>query len=260
MQVFLKKNSITPKSFNKDVKPMPDDLVVMYVVAPGDKLAKTLKDVDQHRELFSNWTAQAPLQLAGNPEVSVPETAKKEIVGRGLPQEQKNENLKQGSAEADAETSEVQVVLDAYAQRNGFGNAIMSNSSRSSNAVSGGNLGGVSNSQLPQNSNLVPEKRMNERASRTANLADQRLQSRALGNSQPGYDLVRLNNPIHLNNDQSSGMSNTTQLVLPRMESARKQLAFNDAEKATRESNPRALRMLFVLHPQGDGMPAVEPQ
>lgn len=261
MQVLLKKNSIAPRSFNKDGQPMPDDLVVMYVVASGDKLAKTLKDVDQHRDLFSNWTAQAPLQVAAVSDESGPEAAKKEGAGRGTPADKKSEAEKQGLSDADAEMPEVQIVLDAYVQRNGFVNSTMSNSAANSNAPTGGNRGGIENGQRQQIANLVREKSKEVANSRNGSLVEQQTQLRQSGRSEPGYDVVRLNNPILLNNDVAVGSSNTTQLNLPRMESARRQLAFNNPDKAGgSESSPRALRMLFVLHPQADGIPAAKPQ
>lgn len=259
MQVLLKKNSIAPRSFNKDGQPMPDDLVVMYVVASGDKLAKTLKDVDQHRDLFSNWTAQAPLQLAPASDELVPEAAKKEVAGRGTPADKKNEAEKQGASDTDAEMPEVQIVLDAYVQRNSFVNATMSNSTTNSNAPAGGNRGGIEDAKRQQITNLGREKSKEAANSRNGSLVEQQTQLRQSERSELGYDVVRLNNPIHLNNELALGSSNTTQLNLPRMESARRQLAFNNPDKAGgSEGSPRALRMLFVLHPQADGTPAAK--
>ena len=77
VQVLLSKNSIQPRlagqsnSFEKQ-KSQPQreqskgsghEMVVVYSVGPGEQLAKTLEDMQQHPDLFVGWSTQPPVQL-----------------------------------------------------------------------------------------------------------------------------------------------------------------------------------------------------
>ena len=255
MQVLLKKNSIEPRSSNKDSQPMGDDFVVIYTVADGDKLAKTLKDVDQHRDLFLNWTAQAPLQLAAVAEQAAQQPQKKDLAGGGASGDKEKQSEKPaGPAEPNGDMPEVQIVLDAYAQRNGFANPALSNSITNPNGQYGSNREMAENLKRQQIANSAVEKSKSDSNLRSGSPTANQGQLTQLARTEAGYDYVRLNNSMVVNNGTAPGQANTTQVNPIRMEQASRQLAFRNTTKmANNDANNRALRMLFVLHPQSDG-------
>ncbi len=257
VQVLLKKNSIEARSVNNDAQPMQDDLVMIYIRADGDKLAKTLKDVDQHRDLISNWTALAPLQLAAGGEVAAPQVQQKNLAVRGAPADkEKKPEQSGGLSESDSDMPEAQVVLEAYAQRNGFANSPMSNPIANSNGLFGGNRDGSENQKRQQMANSRRETSKADFAQRAGNAIENQGQSNQLTRNEFGYDYIRLNNSLAVNNGTISNQSVTSQLNPLRAE-PRSQVSVSDSKKvaANDANNSRALRMLFVLHPQSAGMP-----
>jgi hypothetical protein len=256
VQVLLKKNSIEARSVNNDAQPMQDDLVMIYIRADGDKLAKTLKDVDQHRDLISNWTALAPLQLAAGGEVPAPQVQQKSLAVRGAPaSKEKKPEQPEGLAESDSDMPEAQVVLEAYAQRNGFANSPMANPIANSNGLFGGNRDGSENQKRQQMANSGRETNKADFSQRAGNVIENQGQSNQLTRNELGYDFIRLNNSLAVNNGTISNQSVTSQLNPLRAE-PRSQVSVSNSKKvATNDANSRALRMLFVLHPQSGGMP-----
>jgi hypothetical protein len=250
VQVLLKKNSIEARSVNNDAQPMQDDLVMIYIRADGDKLAKTLKDVDQHRDLISNWTALAPLQLAAGGEVPAPQVQQKSLAVRGAPaSKEKKPEQPEGLAESDSDMPEAQVVLEAYAQRNGFANSPMANPIANSNGLFGGNRDGSENQKRQQMANSGRETNKADFSQRAGNVIENQGQSNQLTRNELGYDFIRLNNSLAVNNGTISNQSVTSQLNPLRAE-PRSQVSVSNSKKvATNDANSRALRMLFVLPP-----------
>jgi hypothetical protein len=256
VQVLLKKNSIEARSVNSDAPPMPDDLVMMYIRASGDQIAKTLKDVDQHRDLISNWTAQAPLQLAAGGEEAAPQAQQKKVANRRAPADKETKPEQSGGlAESDSDMPEAQVVLEAYALRNGFANSPMSNPIANSNGLFGGNRDGSENQKRQQIANSGREPSKADFTQRAGITVANQEQSNQSPRQELGYDYIRLNNSLAVNNGAISNQSIGSPLNPLRVE-PRSQVSVSNSKKvATNDANSRALRMLFVLHPQSAGTP-----
>jgi hypothetical protein len=256
IQVLLKKNSIAPRSFKKDGEASPDDLVVIYLEAPGEKLANTLKDVDRHRDLFVKWSPQAPLQLAANGDEATQLLRKKES---GADKE-KQSDAKDAGPKPDAEMPDVDIVLKALGERNGYQNASGVNQGVSDLAAQNGNSrDGIEKLQRQQMANTARGMSRNEPYSRNGNAMGNGGQLKELARVEPGYDFVRMNNSTTLGNSVASNglnpaQSNTTGVNPFRADSQRRTIAnYDGAKPASGEMSNRALRMLFVLHPQSEG-------
>ncbi len=264
IQVLLKKNSIAPRSFKKDGEASPDDLVVIYLEAPGEKLANTLKDVDRHRDLFVKWSPQAPLQLAANGDEATQLLRKNESGGReASADKEKQSNAKDAGAKPDAEMPNVEIVLEALAQRDGYQNANGANQGLSDLTTQNGNSrDGLEKLQRQQIANSTRGMSRNEPYSRNGNPMGNGGQLKELARVEPGYDFVRLNNSTTLGNSVASNglnpaQSNTNGWNPFRADPQRRAVTnYDDAKPASGETGHRALRMLFVLHPQSEGAPA----
>jgi hypothetical protein len=264
IQVLLKKNSIAPRSFKKEGEASPDDLVVIYLEAPGEKLANTLKDVDRHRDLFVKWSPQAPLQLAANSDEATQTLRKKESGGRGATADkEKQSDAKDAGPKPDAEMPNVEIVLEALAQRDGYQNANSANPGLSDLTTrNGDSRDGIEKLQRQQIANSTRGMARNEMYSRNGNPMGNGGQLKELTRVEPGYDFVRMNNSITLGNSVASNglnpaQSNTTGLNPFRAEPQRRTVAsYDGAKPASGETGNRALRMLFVLHPQTEVTPA----
>ncbi|MDB5346312.1 MAG: hypothetical protein JWP89_4689 [Schlesneria sp.] len=254
VQVLLKKNSIEARSVNNDAQPMPDDLVMMYIRASGDQIAKTLKDVDQHRDLISNWTAQAPLPLAAAGDEVAPQAQQQKVADRRAPADKEQKPEQSGSlTESDSDMPEAQVVLNAYAQRNGFANSPMSNPIANSNGLFGGNRDGTENQKRQQIANSGRETNKADFSPRAGNTVANQGQSNQSPRNELGYDYIRLNNSLAVNNGTISSQSVASQLNPLRAE-PRSQVSVSNSKKVTENDvNGRVFRMLFVLHPQSAG-------
>ncbi|MDB5346747.1 MAG: hypothetical protein JWP89_5124 [Schlesneria sp.] len=263
IQVLLKKNSIAPRSFKKDGEASPDDLVVIYLEAPGEKLANTLKDVDRHRDLFVKWSPQAPLQLAANSDEATQTLRKKESAVRGsTADKEKQSDAKDAGTKPDAEMPNVEIVLEALAQRDGYQNASGANQGVSDLTSQNGNSrDGIEKLQRQQIANSTRGMTRNESYSRNGNAMGNGGQLKELTRIEPGYDFVRMNNSTTFGNSVTSNglnlpQSNTTALNPFRADPQRRTVAnYDDAKPASGETGNRALRMLFVLHPQSEGTP-----
>jgi hypothetical protein len=238
--------------------------VVIYLEAPGEKLANTLKDVDRHRDLFVKWSPQAPLQLAANGDEATQVLRKKESAGRGASADkEKQSDAKDAGGKPDAEMPDVDIVLEALAQRNGYQNAGGANQGVSDPVVQNGNSrDGIEKLQRQQIANSARGMTRNEPYSRNGNPMGNGGQLRELARVEPGYDFVRMNNSITLGNSVASNglnlaQSNTATLNPFRGDSQRRAVTnYDDAKPASGETGNRALRMLFVLHPQSEVAPA----
>ena len=84
MQVLLSQNSIQPRltGQSNDLEKQKaqklreqsnaggNEMVVVYTVGPGEQLAKTLEDMQQHPDLFFGWSSQSPVQLPSGDELA----------------------------------------------------------------------------------------------------------------------------------------------------------------------------------------------
>ena len=84
MQVLLSQNSIQPRlaGQSNDLEKQKaqklreqsnaggNEMVVVYTVGPGEQLAKTLEDMQQHPDLFFGWSSQSPVQLPSGDELT----------------------------------------------------------------------------------------------------------------------------------------------------------------------------------------------
>jgi len=84
VQVLLSRNSIQPRlvgqsndlekqkaqKLGDQSKSGGHEMVVVYTVGPGEQLAKTLEDMQQHPDLFFGWSSQPPVQLPSDDELA----------------------------------------------------------------------------------------------------------------------------------------------------------------------------------------------
>ncbi len=84
VQVLLSRNSIQPRlaGQSNDLEQQKaqklreqsnaggNEMVVVYTVGPGEQLAKTLEDMQQHPDLFFGWSSQPPVQLLSGDELA----------------------------------------------------------------------------------------------------------------------------------------------------------------------------------------------
>ena len=246
IQVLLKKNSIGPRSVNDANEGTPDDMVVLYVVAPGDLLAKTLKDMQNEKE-FREWNSQPPLQVPAVTDDST-EFAKKDSGSNS--KGRRAVNTQPLLAEQETEIPDAQQVIDAYAVRNGL---VTSNTT----SLIGNNIDGTR--AEPMVANKAQQKARGnsteQRVLAANNNSDQLSQS---------YELRRLNTSIANGTVQSmnSGAQvNSIAPIRPDNLRAQRKLVYsgqpNDKAVANADASNRALRLLFVLHPQHDSNSAL---
>lgn len=254
MQVLLRKNEIQPRSVSetrdatqKKLKRSDDDLVVVYAVAPGDRLVQALNDVNQHPDLFRSWSSQVPLQVADG------ETSRARYQNGAESAKDKAEaSNSQGpvamrrNAVDETETVDAQralatlVARGASLQYNGAAN------SAGSTPASGGTKGVGDSLPGPQapasrTSSEVAELKRNERQQRESNIGKGDYEVLRVPVSNPVAQLSSMNRMMQQNALDFRRTGTGVQLN----EKAGQRLDVN---------NGRAVRMLFVLHPavQGD--------
>lgn len=226
VQVLLKKHSIEPRSVN-DEGAGGESLVMFYVVARGDQLAETIKDVELHKDLFSGWTWQQPLQLASNDDTR--DNARKADRADGavdkVPQ-------KPGLVK-EAEPMEAQRVAAAYVARNGLNNP-------TNNPGFGGGAGN-------RDGGVESLGSAKSRDTKAGNMASRARSAPYDEQTSQGYDFLRLKN-----NPTLAGEPNYNPLRAENLQIRRG--AGNAAKSEAREENDanRSLRVLFVLHPQNE--------
>lgn len=263
VQGLLKKNSIEQRISNEDGTATSNDVFIFYIVAPGDKLAKIMDDVQLHRDLLRKVVVEPPLQLA------LADEAKQQIEKKDADAQAKSVNKKQQAdkpAAADEEVAEFQEVLGALSARNGMANPAYGNSITNSNIQFGVNRDGseVLNRQLPADS--IREKSKAEQTVRGGNPGANQAQAGANSRAGAGYDYARFNNSIVTNNT-ANGIANNSVTPLNQtnpaqnpfrldQNNARRQVAYSNQDRALNNDSSRALRMLFVLHPQAEGSQA----
>lgn len=268
IQVLLKKNSITPRSYKKDSEATPNDLVAIYLEASGEKIANTLKDVERHPDLFPKWGPQAPLQVAAGTEEAEQILRKKMDAGRAESVDKtKQADSKGAESKEKSETPDVDIVLGALALRNSYQNGLMSNSLVSEPSTQNGRDASekLQRQQISNSTRLMSD---NDLLLKNGNAVSNG-QLRELARVEPGYDFVRLNNSSPLTNSFGSNTPNAGQAYnnpfnntfnVTRFEQQRRGVANYDAEKpANADTNNRALRMLFVLHPQPEATQSAAP-
>lgn len=269
IQVLLKKNSIAPRSYKKDSEATPNDIVVIYLEAPGEKLANTLKDVERHPDLFPKWSPQAPLQVAAGTEEPEQILRKKMDAGRAESVDKtKQADSKGAESKEKSETQDVDIVLGALALRNSYQNGLMSNALVPESTTQNGRdvTEKLQRQQISNSTRLMSD---NDLLLKNGNAASNG-QLRELARVEPGYDFVRLNNSSPLTNSFGSNTLNAGQAYnntlsnntfnVTRFEQQRRGGTNYDAEKpANADTNNRALRMLFVLHPQSEATQSLAP-
>lgn len=249
MQVLLRKNEIQPRSVSdardasqKKMKRSDDDLVVVYAVAPGDRLVQALNDVNQHPDLFRSWSSQVPLQVAeGEPSRARYQNEAEAAKDKGEADKSQAPGAMRRSAVDENETVDAQralatlVARGASLQYNGAANAAGSPS------VSGGSKGVGDSLPGPQapasrTSREVAEVKRNERQQRQSNTG------------KGDYEVLRVpvNNPVAQLNSMNRPMQQNA------LDFRRNGMGVQLNEKAGQRldvNNGRAVRMLFVLHP-----------
>ncbi|MBC8115624.1 MAG: hypothetical protein H7062_14670, partial [Candidatus Saccharimonas sp.] len=84
VQMLLSRNNIQPRladqandlekqraqTLREQSKAGGNEMVVVYTVGPGEQLAKTLEDMQQHPDLFFGWSSQPPVQLPSGDELA----------------------------------------------------------------------------------------------------------------------------------------------------------------------------------------------
>lgn len=261
VQGLLKKNAIEPRISNEDGTATSNDVFIFYIVAPGDKLAKIMEDVQLHRDLLRKVVVEPPLQLA-----SVADEAKQQIEKKDADIQAKsinNEKQADKPAAADEEAAEFQEVLVALNARNGMANPAYGNSITNSNLQFGINRDGIESLNRQSVTDSVREKSKAEQTVRGGNPGANQTQAGVNSRAGSGYDYARFNNSIVTNNT-ANGIANNTVNPLSQtnpaqrpfqleQNNARRQVAYSNQDKGVNNDSSRALRMLFVLHPQAEG-------
>lgn len=247
IQVLLRKNSIEPRSVTDEGDGSSNDLAVVYAVAPGDKLAQTLKDVESHRDLFGDWSSQPPLQvaaMAATEKEALNRRASETKVDAAVPKAQ-NADKANAASEAESDKPEAQRVFEAYAMRNVLQNTNVADGTLPE--VSRARRVGASENRVAQQRSISPDAGNNARLQRGTG---------APSNSQDfatqGYDVLRLKNSIAPVNVPMRSLRQEKSLSsLPDLVSTAPQ-----EKPLADEVNNRALRVLFVLQPQAEAVPA----
>lgn len=250
IQILLKKNEIEPIVVKRgadtpkaDKKRSDDDLVLVFIRASGDQLAKALTDIDSHPDLFRSWSSQLPLQLASNddlpvnnPDVNLDKAPQQKETPAAKPSERP-------SSQEEMETAEAQLVAAKLVERvNSFNGA---NPAQPSFASARGNEN--LNGQMQANRSL-------DRSGNTANvgrMADRQRYSMPAGKGD--YQVLHV--PVNNSAQQLSNMNRSFQQYSPNTVESRRgaqgptvaQSVENTQQRA--EPKNRALRMLLVLHP-----------
>lgn len=251
IQVLLRKNEIQPRSVD-DAKEVPqkklqrsgDDLVVVYAVAPGERLVQALNDVNQHPDLFRGWSSQVPLQVSDN-DVEADGARKgaetlreKSEVGRS-----RNSVAMRRGAVDDKETADAQRALATLVAR---GASVQLNNSTNAAAgpgvVSGGR-GAADSLPAP----AVANSRLNNDA---VEMKRNDVAQRQNFSGKGDYEVMRVpvSNPVAQLNPLSRSMQQNT-LDYRRNAVAMGTQANEKASQRIDSNNTRAVRMLFVLHP-----------
>lgn len=263
MQVLLRKNEIQPRSVSdareregaqKKLNRSEDDLVVVYAVAPGDRIVQALNDVNQHPDLFRSWSSQVPLQVAEDDQSrdlnrKGTETAKDKSEADSV----QTPVALRGSAVDENEPVDAQralatlVARGASLQYNGVANTAGTQSVSSGLRGSGNYLPGPS----------APVSKSNNDGNDGAELKRNENQQRQNTSGKGDYEVLRVpvNNLVAQLNSMNRPMQQS--VVNFRRNGAGTQLN-EKAGPRLETPNGRAVRMLFVLHPatQGDANPS----
>lgn len=127
VQVILSKNSIQPKlpteeknfskqksSTGRDQNPTSNnEIVVVYSVGPGERLAKALEDIHQHPDLFVGWSPEPPVQLPTADDMLVMKEIAAGKKGEAAPVETRTQDNKDKSQKNSTAPQEVQKGLAA---------------------------------------------------------------------------------------------------------------------------------------------------
>lgn len=165
VQVLLSQNSIQPRlagqwndlekqkaqKLREQSKAGGHEMVVVYSVGPGEQLAKTLEDMQQHPDLFFGWSSQPPVQLPSGDELAasqdVATSAKDATVPAEKPTADKSntaqqpadrklaERRKEAAASDDDMADEAELAVNALLLRNTYSNFGIANFSDSNTST-----------------------------------------------------------------------------------------------------------------------------
>lgn len=252
IQVLLKRREIPQRANDTDTaigrakrQTNSDSFVVVYAVAPGDRLAKMLKDIESDRETFLQWNSQPPLQLPANPEYTDRKLA--DVSNPLAKADSQTEALKPGAGggvlkEADAEQAETEQIVKAYVGRN-----LMVQNATVANAAPIAPGSPVADTSKE---NVAPQEKL---AANARNMrggpGNRALESRDAMNPKDqvaqGYKLLHV--PTTKSLDQNMFNNLNVAQNNPDMFHNGRRLAQDDKTNRA-ESGARAVRMLFVLH------------
>ncbi|MBS0201868.1 MAG: hypothetical protein JSS49_03150 [Planctomycetes bacterium] len=250
IQVLLKKREI-PQRFNDTdganakakQQANADSFVVVYAIAPGDRLAKALEDIGNQPETFLQWNSQPPLQLPTN------EFADRKLAAAIDPlakSDSQTEALKPGAGEVprqetEVEQAEAEQIVNAYVGRNLLvQNSAVANPVAGPPDADGIKEKGVAERQYPVGNSRSMQRGFGNRAGEYANAKDQ---------LAGGYKLLHV--PTNKSLEQQNVLLNNLNVAqnggLEMFSRNGRRLAQED--KASRaEAGTRPVRMLFVLH------------
>ena len=266
IQVLLKRREIPQRANDTDTaigrakrQTNSDSLVVVYAVAPGDRLAKMLKDIESDRETFLQWNSQPPLQLPANPEFADRKLA--DVSNPLAKGDSQTEALKPGAGggggvrkEADGEEAETEQIVKAYVGRNLLAqNALLANATP--NAAPGSPVADATKDTVAQHQEKLAANARSMRGGPGNRAVESRDGMNPKDQVAQGYKLLHVPTTKSLDQNVFNNL-NVAQNYNPDMFNNGRRLAQDD--KSTRaESGSRAVRMLFVLHAnQPDAAPA----
>lgn len=237
----------------KSMRP-EDQLAIFLVNADGEVLEKALGNVEDHPDLYAGWAPQLPLSL-GNTDTRANSFYAPPNVGLESLNTPKPNFARR---EADSAVADVKVAAEALANR---GNTYQLNGigGLNQNFAGGGAGQNVRTQAARAMPNNVSEKdgTQNGLEQRAANFPMKR------ATAEPGYEVLRIQNPelpapqVAQSRGRMPGAENyAIQNQSRKLDNAIGEKQQADKQVQSADNNGRALRMLFLLHPQGEAPPA----
>jgi hypothetical protein len=234
--VLLESVQIRPRSQNElsktnDKGKRPDDeVVVVYVVGQAERLAATLEKLEQHRDLYAGWSKQLPLRIAGG---DISRSKSEEVIP--TPPGNQTQLAKNLDRTAKAEITEVDLALNALVERN---------------SVQANGLEAGPNQYARGSANIRGRTTMLANAKSATEKGSPAEEKGA--QDEQGYEVARaqlppLQLPLNRNSDVGRESSRYNRQFAGAAFSPKSQA------RADGTNSSRAVRMLFVLHPQSEG-------
>lgn len=225
----------------ESAKPSDDELIVVYAVAPAERLAAALEKVEEHRDLYAGWSKQLPLRIASNSDNRLPRDA----TSPNQAEETKSQDQLKQLDSVTEDMDDVGLAVNALVER---GNSINLQGANQSPAAEAGANQQAKNTTRGRS---VYNDKIDRSAAESVAVKNSQSAAGRPQENQTGYEVARIQNGSQLplpqfplsRFQQPENLRMAPQSGSPRLEQRSEQAALNG-------SNGRSVRMLFVLHPQ----------